>query len=439
MRISTDTQNPERLEAVAGNGLLDRRAFLRSGAAVAGTMMGYTFVRSAAAEPLLEEPWSLIPGSISRPYQQRSRFEEKIGRTLSNPNGEPRTSHARTPHHLVNGTITPNGLHFTIVHSGTPDINPDRHRLVIHGLVKRPLVFTLDTLSRYPMVSRFSFVECGGNSAPMFSREPIQASVQALHGLASCAEWTGVRLSTLLDETGIDPKAKWIVAEGADSLALSRSVPVKKALDDAMIALYQNGERLMPGNGYPMRLLLPGFEGNMNTKFLRRIMITDQPAMTFYEERNYSPLLPSGKAYRFYFVNEVKSFITKPSFGMALKEPGYYEISGIAYSGTGTITKVLVSADGGKSWGEAAVEGPASPKAFTRFRMPWRWDGQPATITSRAWDDSGESQPLRADFVAKRGETKEPMKSPYAFANQHYNSLTSWGIDAKGEIKHVYV
>jgi sulfane dehydrogenase subunit SoxC len=176
----------------------------------------------------------------------------------------------------------------------------------------------------------------------------------------------------------------------------------------------------------------------MNTKFLRRLYITDQPAMTFYETRNYSPLLPDGKAYRFYFVNEVKSFITRPSFGMALKAPGYYEISGIAYSGTGTITKVLVSADGGNSWGEAAVEGPAVPKAFTRFRMPWRWDGQPVTITSRAWDDSGAVQPLRADFVKLRGETKKPVKSPYAFANQHYNSLTAWAIGANGEIKHVY-
>jgi sulfane dehydrogenase subunit SoxC len=188
-----------------------------------------------------------------------------------------------------------------------------------------------------------------------------------------------------------------------------------------------------------MRLLLPGYEGNMNTKFLRRIEVTDQPAMTYYESRNYSPLLPDGKAYKFYFINEVKSFITKPSFGTSLKQPGYYEISGIAYSGTGRIEKVLVSADGGKSWGEAAVEGPVSPKAFTRFRMPWRWDGQPATITSRAWDDSGAAQPLRADFVAVRGETLKPVTNPYGFYNQHYNSLTAWGIQSSGEIKHVYV
>jgi sulfane dehydrogenase subunit SoxC len=243
----------------------------------------------------------------------------------------------------------------------------------------------------------------------------------------------------LLDEAGADPNSKWMLAEGADSLAVSRSVPMKKAYDDAMIALYQNGERIMPGNGYPMRLLLPGYEGNMNIKFLRRIKVINQPAMTFYETRNYSPLLPNGKAYRFYFVNEVKSFITQPSFGSMLKAPGFYEISGLAYSGSGAITKVLVSADGGQSWGEAALDEPITAKAFVRFRMPWRWDGQPAILTSRAFDDSGAVQPLRADFVAARGETETPVKSPLAFPNNHYNSLTSWAVDNKGQIKHVYV
>ena len=176
-------------------------------------------------------------------------------RTLSNPKGDARTQHARAPLQMLEGTITPNPLHFTILHSGIPDIDPDKHVLVIHGQVKQPLEFTVEALSRYPMVTRKHFVECGGNSAPMFSPEPIQATVQALHGLSSCAEWTGVPLSILLDEAGADPSAKWLIAEGADSLAVSRSVPMKKAYDDAMVALYQNGERLMPGNGYPMRLL----------------------------------------------------------------------------------------------------------------------------------------------------------------------------------------
>jgi sulfane dehydrogenase subunit SoxC len=286
-------------------------------------------------------------------------------------------------------------------------------------------------------VSRMTFVECGGNSAPLFSNEPIQASLQALHGLASCAEWTGVRLSTLLEETGIDPKAKWLVAEGADAPALSRSVPLTKALDDAMVALYQNGERLMPGNGYPMRLLLPGWEGNMNVKWLRRLKLVDQPAMTYYEARTYAPILPGGKAYQFYFLQEVKSFITHPSPGMMLKEPGFYEISGIAYSGNGRISKVMVSADGGQSWAQAALQEPVHSKAFTRFRVPWNWNGGPAILQSRAWDEAGNAQPTRAQVVALRGQTTK-VPAVTAFPGQHYNAITSWAIDNKGEVKHVY-
>jgi len=428
------------LEAVAGNGLINRRALLGRGMVLAGAVgagIGPSAV-AAGAEPLADDPWSLEVGEPTPIYQVPSKFEAKVVRTLSNPNNEPRNSHSRTPHQFLEGTTTPNGLHFTINHGGIPTIDPDRHRLVIHGLVKRPLEFTLETLSRYPMTSRVSFVECGGNSAPMFSPEPMQENVQALHGLASCAEWTGVKLSTLLEETGIDPKAKWFIAEGADSPVLSRTVPMKKALDDAMIALYQNGERIMPGNGYPMRLLLPGYEGNMNVKFLRRIKLVEQPAMSYYEARTYSPILPNGKAYRFYFLQEVKSFITSPSHGQTLKRgPGLYEISGIAYSGTGRIEKVMVSADGGQSWAQAALQEPVLSKAFTRFRMPWRWNGGPATLQSRAWDESGNVQPTRAEFVAARGVLEKPAPV-LAFPNQHYNSITSWGVGSNGEVKHVY-
>ena len=320
---------------------------------------------------------------------------------------------------------------------GAPDIDPDKHRLVIHGLVKRPLVFTLDALARYPMTTRVTFLECGGNSGPLFSPEPLQASLQALHGLASCAEWTGVKLSTLLDEAGVDPKAKWFVAEGADAPHLARSVPLKKGFDDAIIALYQNGERLMPANGYPMRLLLPGYEGNMNIKYLRRIKLVEEPAMGYWESKIYAPLLPGGKAYQFYLLQEVKSFITQPSPGLALKGPGLYEISGIAYSGAGRITKVMVSADGGKSWGEAALSEPVLSKAFTRFRMPWRWDGGVAVLQSRAWDDAGNAQPTRAEFVAARGQLKT-VPPVGAVLNQHFNAVTSWGVEGSGEVKHVY-
>jgi len=425
-------------EPVAGNGLINRRALLGQGIAVAGALGTAGTATGAAAEALKDEPWSLEFGSTIPAVQTPSKYEKNVVRTLSNPQGEFRNSHARTPHHLLNGTITPSSLHFTISHSGVPDIDPAEHKLVIHGMVRQPLEFTLESLSRYPLTTRMHFVECAGNSAPMFSNQPLQVNAQAIHGLVSNSEWTGVMLSTLLDEAGIDPNAKWLVAEGADAQFLDRSIPVKKAYDDAMVVIYQNGEHLMPGNGYPMRLLVPGYQGNMNVKHLRRLKAVDQPAYTFFETKNYSQILPGGKTWRFHFLMEVKSFITQPSFGHSLKGPGAYTISGVAYSGAGRIAKVMVSADGGKSWGQAALQGPIHEKAFTRFVMPWRWDGQPAVLQSRAWDEAGNVQPLRAEFVAARGQTKQPVTTPLAFPNQHYNSLTSWGVNTKGEISHVY-
>src|SRR5215813_7667614 len=282
MTKSQHRQGAESLPRVAGNGLIDRRVLLSQGTAIAGAI-GVGAATGAAAEPLTDDPWSLAPGITIPPYGQPSRFEAKVVRTLTNPNLEPRPSAARTPHHLLNGTITPNGLHFVIARGGYPDIDPNKHRLLIHGLVRQPAVYTLDALHRLPMVSRIAFIECGGNSAPFFSNEPIQANVQALHGLVSCAEWTGVMLSTLLEETGVDPRAKWFLAEGSDAPTLNRSVPLAKAMDDAMIALYQNGERINPSNGYPIRLLLPGYEGNMNVKWLRRIKLVEAPVMAINE------------------------------------------------------------------------------------------------------------------------------------------------------------
>jgi sulfane dehydrogenase subunit SoxC len=407
---------------------------MAAGAAVFESPPNFVF-----AEPLEDADWTRHQGGNVESYGTRTRFEKKTLRILSNPNGEPRTQHARVPHHRLHGTITPNPLHFTILHNGIPDIDPGQHKLVIHGMVKQPLLFTMDRLARYQMTTINTFIECGGNSAPLFSNQPVQADLQHLHGLVSNAEWTGIPLSTLLDEVGIEPKAKWMIAEGADTAAVTRSVPLQKAWDDALLAVYQNGEPVMPDQGYPLRLILPGWEGNMQIKFLRRIQITDQPAMTYYEARNYSPLLPDGRAYKFYFMNEVKSFITHPSFGMVLKEPGYYNISGLAYSGSGRIERVMVSADGAKTWAEAALTGPRFPKSFTRFNIPWRWDGQPAILTSRAVDDGGNIQPLRDEFIAQRGETLKPVTNAFAFPNQHYNSLTSWSIDPNGNIKHVYV
>jgi sulfane dehydrogenase subunit SoxC len=275
---------------VAGNGLLDRRALLGRGlllAGAAGTAVGSSLT-AAGAEPLPVDPWSMGPGSTIPPYGVPPKYESKVVRTLTNPNNEPRTSQARTPHHLLNGTITPAGLHFVVARTGFPDIDPAKHRLAIHGLVKQPMVYDLEALSRYPMVSRIHFVECGGNSAPLYNKDPVQANVQAIHGLLSCSQWTGVRLSTLLEETGVDPKAKWLLAEGADGPSMNRSIPLTKALDDAMIALYQNGERIASAQGYPMRLLVPGYEGNMNVKWLHRIKLVEEPVMAINETLQYT-------------------------------------------------------------------------------------------------------------------------------------------------------
>jgi sulfane dehydrogenase subunit SoxC len=413
-------------QPVAANGLLHRRALFRAGAAAAA---GAGFTGSAnATGPLQVEPWMREVGAPFTAYGQPSHFENKIIRTYASLPGTTGTGAARTPLHALEGMITPNGLHFERSHDGVPDIDPDAHQLLIHGLVRRPLSFSLEALSRYPMVSRIAFIECAGNGGALYQKAPVQLGVQGLQGLLSCAEWTGVPLAVLLDEAGVGPGAKWILAEGADAASMSRSVPLAKAMDDAIVALYQNGERVRPSNGYPMRLLLPGFEGNTNVKWLRRIKLTDGPMMTKDETSKYTISLPSGKALQFVFPLEAKSVITRPSPGLRLDGAGIYEISGLAWSGYGRITKVDVSADGGKSWEPALLQEPVLPKALTRFRIPWQWDGGPAVLQSRTVDESGYVQPGREQVIAERGNN----------ASFHYNGITSWGVAASGELTHVY-
>jgi sulfane dehydrogenase subunit SoxC len=290
------------------------------------------------------------------------------------------------------------------------------------------LTFDLGALSRYPLISRIHFVECSGNSAPLYAAQPAPGGAGALHGLVSCAEWTGVPLSTLLDEAGVRPDGKWVLAEGADAAAMSRSIPLEKALDDALIAIYQNGERLRPENGYPMRLLLPGWEGNTNVKWLRRLKVTADPVMTKDETSKYTDSLPGGKAMQFTFPMGVKSVITSPSGGLKMQGAGLYQISGIAWSGAGRIRRVDVSADGGKTWAPAALSGPVLPKALTRFRMPWRWNGGAAVLMSRAVDETGAVQPTRSAFIGARG----------AAHRYHYNAIQSWAVLPAGEVRNVY-
>ena len=333
-----------------------------------------------------------------------------------------------TPLESLEGIITPSGLHFERHHNGVPEIDPAHHKLVIHGTVRQALSFTIDKLLRYPMRSHLIFIECGGNSNAGWHSEPIQRPVGSFHGLVSCSEWTGVPLAVLLDQAGVDSKASWVIAEGADAAVMNVSLPLSKLMDDAIVALYQNGERIRPENGYPLRLVVPGWEGVVNVKWLRRLQVTDQPVMARNETAKYTELLPNGKARQFTFVMDAKSLITSPSPGLKMRGPEIYEIRGLAWSGRGKITKVEVSADGGKSWGEAALQEPVLSRCFTRFRAPWAWDGATAVLKSRATDETGYVQPERDVLVAERG------RDGYF----HYNAIVAWGIDEEGKVSHVY-
>ena len=419
-RIPTD------LKPVAGNGLMHRRLFLRAGAAVLGTgSLGLMAAAPAGELP----PWMRGPGRPLSGYGGRSPHEDHVQRRVLAATGTDGAGGSWTPLEALEGMITPNPLHFERHHSGIPEIDPHRHRLLIHGMVDRALFFDMDALSRYPMVSRIQFIECSGNSylAGLPAR-PINDTCGALHGLVSCSEWTGVPLSILLDEAGVDPAAGWIMAEGADAAAMNRSVPMAKAMDDALLALYQNGERLRPEQGYPLRLFLPGYEGNMSIKWLRRIKVTAAPSMTREETSKYSDLLPDGRTLLFTYPMDVKSVITSPSPGLELREPGLYQISGMAWSGAGRIARVEVSADGGATWGEAALCEPVLDKAVTRFRMAWRWNGAETVIMSRAADEAGDIQPARDAIIAAKGRK-------FAY---HYNGIQAWGIDSEGQVANVY-
>jgi sulfane dehydrogenase subunit SoxC len=416
------------LEPVAGNGLLHRRLFLAQGAGLLGAGLMTASVAGAVSQGDFPDSMRL-PGPGASGYGERSRFESGVVRLVRPGTGAvPAAAGAQTPLERLEGTITPNSLHFERHHSGIPDIDPGQHRLLVHGLVRRPLEFSLDALARYPLVSRVHFVECSGNSASLNGPKPQQATAGQLHGLLSCSEWTGVPLSILLDEAGVEPKAQWLLAEGADAAAMSRSVPMAKALDDAMVAIYQNGEAIRPANGYPMRLLLPGFEGNINIKWLRRIKLTAGPSMTRDETSKYTDLMADGRSRMFSLTMDPKSVITNPSFGQKMRGPGLYQISGLAWSGHGRIRRVEVSADGGKTWAEAALSDLVATKATTRFRMPWRWDGSPAVLMSRAIDEAGLVQVSRSTLLASMGSNFQ----------YHNSAITCWAVAANGEISHVY-
>ena len=321
--------------------------------------------------------------------------------------------------------ITPSALHFERHHSGVPAIDPATHELLVHGLVERPLKFSLAELKRLPAVSRIHFIECAGNTGREHVGRPYE-DPQKSHGLLSCSEWTGVRLKTLLDEVGVKPEARWLVAEGMDAGRLNRSLPLDKALDDVLVAYGQNGEALRPEQGYPVRLVVPGWEGNVSIKWLGRIELTREPMMTRDETAYYTDLLPNGKARWFTFVMEAKSIIIRPAGGQRLSAPGFHEISGLAWSGRGKISRVEVSTDGGNRWSDADLNEPILSKALTCFRLPWQWDGKPTSLLSRCTDETGYIQPTREALLAARG----------IHAPDHYNGIKSWYVHADGMVSH---
>ena len=433
--MTKDRINDQCLEEnqVAGNGLLDRRLFLKKGLqfGAISTLASSTALASTNSETNFEPanpPWMHEPGKPFSIYGKPSEFEDDVVRFPTQNEMVPGNGVSWTPLHLMEGTITPNGLHYERHHNGVPQIDPKKHRLLIHGLVKKDLTFSIDDLLRYPMQSKICFIECGGNSNAGWNKQPSQSEAGYFNGMASCAEWTGVPLSVLLDEVGLRKKAKWLVAEGADAFAMQMSIPIEKALDDAFLALYQNGERIRPENGYPLRLIVPGWEGVLNVKWLRRLKVTNRPVMARNETSRYTELQPSGKARMFTFPIEAKSLITSPSAHMVLKEPSLHQITGLAWSGRGKISKVEVSADGGETWAEAELQEPVLDRSFTRFRLPWHWNGKPAVLKSRAVDETGYVQPERTELVKQRGR-----KGFF-----HYNAITNWHIDSDGFVSHVY-
>ncbi len=409
---------------------LDRRRFLVTGAATTLVAAACRDQRPAASEPVSTVPAASVPslGAGRRAYGERSSFEKAV-RSFKEDSPTPGTGSSRTPLQDSLGIITPSALHFERHHSGVPAIDPAKHKLVIHGLVERPLVLTMADLRRFPSVSRIHFLECAGNSGREHEGRP-GLDPQQSHGLASCSEWTGVLLSVLLREVGVTRDAQWVIAEGADAARHGRSIPLDKANDDVIIAFGQNGEALRPEQGYPLRVVAPGWEGNVSVKWLRRLHVVDQPYMLRDEAASYTDLMPGGKARRFTFVMEAKSVITRPAGGQSLAGPGFYEISGLAWSGRGKIARVEVSTDDGATWSAAALAEPVLSKAFTRFTLPWRWDGRATTLRSRCIDDTGYVQPTRDELLAVRGMTAGPD------GYNHYNGIKIWAVRSDGTVVH---
>jgi sulfane dehydrogenase subunit SoxC len=359
-------------------------------------------------------------------YGSRSQFETEV--RVRYPTPTEYSSWSFTPLEKMSGNLTASGLHFERHHNGIPTIDPARHLLFVHGMVEKPLKLTMADLQRFPSVTRRHFIECSGNGLTEW-KKPTMKNVQGTHGLLSTSEWTGVPFATIAREVGLKDGGTWVLAEGADAAVMTRSIPMEKMLKDAMLAYGQNGEAVRPEQGYPLRLLLPGFEGNMQIKWLRRLEISDKPFMTREETSKYTDLMANGKARQFTFEMDAKSVITFPSGDMKLPGPGFYNVTGLAWSGHGRIQSVDVSTDAGATWYPARIDSLPEPMCTVRFSFPWMWDGKPAVLQSRCTDETGYIQPTLKQLVAVRG-----TGSTY-----HLNAIQSWGVAGDGSVTNVHV
>ncbi|UPK70020.1 sulfite dehydrogenase [Chitinophaga filiformis] len=393
---------------------MTRRRLLLGGAATAAVVlvessfgkMVQTGIPEAAVDPTKQV--GPLPGVLGT----RSPFEH--------PQRKPSLTSSQTPLQDLYGMITPSDLHFERHHAGVPAIDPNSYELMIHGMVDKPTVFSLADLKRFPSVSRICFIECSGNF-----RKPDKENItpQDICGLTSQSEWTGVMLSTLFREVGVHPKASWFLAEGSDAAVMTRSIPVSKGWEDAMIVYAQNGEAIRPQQGYPARLLLPGWEGNTSVKWIRRIELSDGPFMTREETSKYTEPVKDGKIRQFSFTMDARSIITYPAYPAQLQK-GWVEIRGLAWSGRGKIRQVEISTDAGKTWNAARLQEPVLDKAHTYFRYLWQWDGDTTAIMSRAIDETGYVQPSLEELIAARG-----IGTGY-----HLNPVTAWLIRRDGQV-----
>lgn len=426
------TRTPPESPEPAATPSIHRRAVIGGAVTAAGLALVGSFEQLAAAPqgPAVAPPPPPAPppadptkvlGAPTSAISERSPFVV-TGRT---PTGAVSGS-SLTPLHQFSGNITPTDLQFERHHAGVPTIDPATYRLLVHGLVDRELVFTLDDLMTLPSVTRIHFLECSGNGRLGYKGIKPDLSPQNIDGLFSNGEWTGVPVKTVLAEAGVKSGAEWALAEGGDAALLSRSVPMAKLMDDALFVYALNGEPLRPAAGFPVRLFLPGWEGNTNVKWIRRLELIREPNMSKDETSKYTDPLPGGKARMFSFDLDAKSTITYPTFPNTVKKPGWVQVRGLAWSGRGRITAVDVSTDGGATWVQAELQGTPLPKAAVRFAHMWKWDGTPATLMSRAVDETGYVQPTFGVFKAGRGPGTD----------YHYNHIRAWKVAADGVVTY---